>query len=181
MIEQIYTPEKDSFLMKNVLKEKLPKLLKNTPNLKFLEIGSGSGVQLETALKLGVKRKNIFACDINREATRHCKKLGFNCVNSNLFQKIKNKYDIIIFNPPYLPENENEPEDSKLATTGGKNGGELINKFLKRAKQHLTKNGRIFLLTSSLTKKIDWQNYKKRKISNVKIFFEELYMWELTQ
>jgi len=178
---QIYSPEEDSFLLQEILNKKLPNIIKEKPNLKFLEIGPGSAIQLKTTLKLGIKKENIFSCDINPDAIKHCKKLKFNCINSNLFEKIKNKYDVIIFNPPYLPENELEPEDSKLATTGGKNGSEIINKFLIQAKKHLTKNGIILLLTSSLTKKINWQNYKKKKLITKKIFFEELYVWELKQ
>jgi len=176
---QIYSPEEDSFLLQKILEKKLQNLLKEKPNLKFLEIGPGSGIQLKTVLKLKVKKENIFSCDINPDAIKHCKKLKFNCINSNLFQKIKNKYDVIIFNPPYLPENELEPKDSKLATTGGKHGSKVINQFLKQAKNHLTKNGTILLLTSSLTKKINWQNFKKKKIATKKIFFEELHIWEL--
>jgi len=176
---QVYQPEEDSFLLQKTLEEKLPKLLKEKPLLKFLEIGSGSGIHLKTALSLGIKNQNIFSCDINKDAIMHCKKLGFNCIKSNLFKKVKSKYDIIIFNPPYLPENPLEPKDSKLATTGGKYGSEVINNFLKQAKSHLTKNGTIFLLTSSLTKKTNWQDYKKKKISTKKIFFEELYVWEV--
>ena len=176
---QIYQPEEDSFLLQRTLKEKLPKLLKENSDLKFLEIGAGSGIQLKMAYDLGVKKQNIFSCDINSDSVRYCKKLGFNCVSSNLFEKIKKKYDVIIFNPPYLPENELEPKDSKLATTGGKRGSEIINEFLLQAKSHLAENGTIFLLTSSLTGKLNWKNYKKKKVANKKIFFEELYIWEL--
>jgi release factor glutamine methyltransferase len=169
----IYLPEKDSYLLSDVLK----KQIKNK-NITCLEIGIGSGIQLQTLKKL--KIKNIFGVDINLQAVQHCKKLGFNCIQSNLFEKIKDKYDLIIFNPPYLPENKKEPKNSRLATTGGKKGSEIINKFLKQAKKHLNKDGKIFLVTSSLTKGIKWNSFKKKKIASQKLFFEELYVWELT-
>ena len=98
--------------------------------------------------------KNIKGVDINKEAIKHCKKLGFDCFYSNLFSKVKEKFDVILFNPPYLQENKKEDEESKLATTGGKEGSEIVNKFLEQVKKHLNKNGKIFLLTSSLTKGI---------------------------
>ena len=124
----IYQPAEDSYLLSNVLEKQIPELLKSNPELKVLEIGSGSGVQLQKLKELGVK--NISACDINPEAVKHCKKLGFHCKESDLFSNIKEKFDLIIFNPPYLPRNPDEPEDSQTATTGGKTGAEIINKFL---------------------------------------------------
>lgn len=175
----IYEPEEDSYFLSEVLTEAIPKILKQNSNLKFLEIGCGSGVNLQTALKAGIKKQNIFSSDINKDAVEHCKKLGFNSVQSNLFSKIKEKYDLIAINPPYLPDDKKEDKESKLITTGGKNGGELINEFLKQAKAHLNENGKIFLLTSSLTKSINWLNYKKKLIAKKKLFFEELSVWEL--
>ena len=173
----VYQPAEDSYLMQNVLETKIPILLKRNPCLSVLEVGSGSGIQLQKIKELGVK--NILSCDVNSDAVKECKRIGFNCVNSNLFSNIKDKYDIIIFNPPYLPENIDEPQDSRIATTGGKFGSEVINKFLFQAKKHLKSNGKIFLLTSNLTKKINWQNFKKKKIAEKKLFFEKLFVWEL--
>jgi len=178
-MSSIYFPAEDSFLLSSTLKEKLPELILKNTTYKFLEVGAGSGVQLKTLFEIGVAKKNIFSCDINLEAVEHCKKLGFNCVQSNLFKKIKGKYNFIIFNPPYLPKDPHEPLDSQVATTGGKRGSEIINKFLQQAKTHLAKEGRIFLLTSSLTKGIKWKGYKKKTIAKEKLFFEELCVWEV--
>ncbi len=178
---EIYTSEEDSFLLSKVLAIQIPKLLKQNQNLTFLEIGCGSGIQLETALRLGIKKQNIFSCDINPDAVKHCKNLNFNCIQSDLFQNIKGKYHLIIFNPPYLPEDIQEPKDSRIATTGGKKGSEIINKFLKQAKNYLKKDGRIILLTSSLTKGIKWQNWKKKIIEREKLFFEHLYVFEISE
>jgi len=177
---QVYQQAEDSSLLSEVLKKQLSKLLDKNPELNFLEIGVGSGIQLETALNLSIKNENIFGCDINPNAIKHCKKLGFNCIKSNLFENIGEKFDIIIFNPPYLPEDKNEPKDSRLATTGGKNGSEVINKFLKQAKKHLKKDGKIFVLVSSLTKGINFKCYRKKIVGRKKIFFEELIVLKLS-
>jgi release factor glutamine methyltransferase len=182
MKPEIYLPREDSYLLSKVLEEQILKLLKENPNLIFLEIGSGSGIHLETALKSGIKKQNIFCCDINPFAVKHCKKLGFNCVNSDLFENIKNfrlRFDLIIFNPPYLPKDPLEPEDSRISTTGGEKGSEIINKFLKQARDYLNKNGKIFLLTSSLSGGINFLDYKKKILAKKKLFFEELFVWEL--
>jgi release factor glutamine methyltransferase len=175
----IYYPAEDSFLLSSVLEKKIPKVVSKKPNMKVLEVGSGSGIQLKTLLKIGIKKENLFSCDLNPKAVKSCKKLGFNCIHSNLFENISGKYNIIIFNPPYLPEDFAEPKDSKLSTTGGKKGSEIINKFLHQAKSHLKEDGKIFLVTSSLTKGIKWKNYRKKLLAKQKLFFEELYVWEL--
>jgi release factor glutamine methyltransferase len=175
----IYQPAEDSYLFSEILKKQLPILLKKNPNLTFLEIGAGSGIQLQTALDSGVKKQNIFACDINSQAVKHCKNLGFNCIKSNLFENIKGKYDMIIFNPPYLPEDKLEPKDSKVSTTGGKQGSEILNKFLNRAKNYLTKQGKVFILISSLTKFINFKDAKTKILGTKKLFFEELYVLQL--
>ena len=178
-MNEIYYPEEDSYLLSKVLEKKIPKLLSKNQDLTFLEIGSGSGIQLKTALKSGIKKQNIFSCDINPVAVKYCKELNFNCVYSDLFENIKSKYDLIIFNPPYLPEDSQEPKDSKISTTGGEKGSEIINKFLKQAKNHLNENGKIFLLISSLTKEINYLDYDKNILAKKKLFYEELSVWEL--
>jgi release factor glutamine methyltransferase len=176
----IYQPSEDSYLLSEILKQELPNLLEKNPDLRFLEIGAGSGIHLETAFTSGVKRENIFSGDINQKAVDHCSLLGFHCIHSDLFQKIGGKFDLIIFNPPYLPDDKNEPADSKLATTGGVKGSEIINEFLVQAKKHLKKDGKIFLIISSLTKDLRFTGYKKKEIGCEKMFFETLCVLELT-
>ncbi|MCA9487548.1 MAG: DUF2431 domain-containing protein [Nanoarchaeota archaeon] len=170
----MYEPEEDSYLLSETLK----KQIKNK-KLKVLEIGIGSGIQLETLNELGVTA--IFGVDINKDAVKLCLKKGFNCAVSNLFSKVEGKFDLIIFNPPYLPEDKREDEESKLATTSGEKGSELINKFLNQAEKYLSKKGKIFLLTSSLTKGINWKYWKKKKIAEKKLFFEKLFVWKLNK
>lgn len=176
-----YKPSEDSFLMSRILKEQLPNLLKQNPNLRFLEIGAGSGIHLQTALELGIKKQNIFSSDIDIKAVDHCNLLGFRCIQSDLFENIKDKYHLIIFNPPYLPEDKNEPTDSKLQTTAGKKGNEIILRFLKDAKNYLEKNSKIFLITSSLSPEINFKNlgYKEKEIGCEKLFYERLCIWVL--
>lgn len=175
-MKEIYLPSDDSFLLSEILEKEILKLSNDKSEIKVLEIGCGSGIQLQTFKKAGIKKQNIFSCDINSKAVKHCKKLGFNSIKSNLFEKIKGKFDVITFNPPYLPSDKFDKEKD---TTGGKTGSEVINKFLKQAKSHLTKNGKIILLVSSYTKKINWLNYKKKLLGKKKLFFERLYVWEL--
>ena len=119
--------------------------------------------------------------DINPDAIKLLKKKfsKSKVVLSDLFSKVPKtqKFDLIIFNPPYLPNNS---FDKQPDTSGGKNGSEIINKFLKSAKKYLSKKGKIFLITSSFTKEIDWQDYEKKLLGENRVFFEEIYVWELS-
>lgn len=173
----MYSPKEDSFLLSDTLKI----YLKNkNKEIKLLDMGSGSGIQAETCRKLGFK--NITVVDIDKESIQHLKKQKFKTIKSNLFENIKDKFEIIIFNPPYLPEHK---YDKKSDTTGGKKGYELIIKFLKQAKKHLEKSGSILLLYSSFSHPKIIQNqakslgYKINLLSTKKLFFEELFVVEL--
>lgn len=172
----LYSPEEDSWLMKDVIK-RINLSLKE----KVLDMGAGTGIQGEMFLKRGLPKKNVFFADISNEAIKYLKKKfsGSKIIQSDLFSKVKGKFNLIVFNPPYLPEDSREPEDSRLSTTGGKHGSEIINEFIKQSKKHLAKKGKIYLLTSSLTRGISWKSYKKKIVARKKIFFEELMVWEL--
>ena len=169
----IYHPAEDSFLLGIQVK----KFAKG----KVLDLGSGSGYQALIALE---KTKNVLASDISKEAVELCKSKGINCIQSDLFSKIKDKFDLIIFNPPYLPLDELEDLDSRLLTTGGKKGNEILIEFLTQAKKYLNKNGRILLIVSSLPpnfeKLFKKHNYKFIKLSEQSFFFERIYCYSLS-
>lgn len=181
----IYQPAEDSYLLLKTLKKYLKENLKNkkiNKNIKILDIGAGTGIQAQACKNL--KFNNILTADINKKAVEHLKKLGFDSIQSNLFENIKDKFNLLIFNPPYLQEDKREPKDSQLATTAGKQGYELIINFLKQAKTHLNKQATILLLFSSLSKpdiilnKAKELGYKYNLLDSQKISFEELYVYE---
>ena len=174
----IYEPAEDSFL----LQESLKKYLKDkSKSLKILDLGSGSGIQALTCKEGGFK--NILISDINQEVINHIKSLNFKTKKSNLFSNIKGKFDLIIFNPPYLPEDKREPKPT-INTTAGKEGYEIIIRFLIQATRHLTKGSSILLLFSSLSqpkiilKKAKTLGYNYSLLNKKKLFFEELYVYE---
>ncbi len=179
-MSEIYEPAEDSYLLSQVLQEQLPELLDKNHGLKFLEIGCGSGINLQAAVSAGLEKEMILGTDINKKAVEHCRTLGFYCLVSDLFEKVKGNFDVIAFNPPYLPLDKNEPKNSRQETTGGKEGNEIIVRFLKQAKEHLSEDGRIFIVISSLAKEIDFEKlgYKARERGFTKLFFEKLTVWE---
>ncbi len=168
----IYEPGEDSYL--------LEKYVKKFAKGKILDMGTGSGIQALAAEK---KCNNVLAADINPEAIALLRKKGINAIKSDLFENIKGKFDTIIFNPPYLPDDSLEDEESKAITTGGLKGNEIINNFLRDAKSHLNKNGVILIVFSSLTgnviKLFKKYNYNYELLESKKIFFEELYAYIL--
>lgn len=182
---KIYSPAEDSFLLSQSLKdffESLPE--EKLKNFKFLDMGTGSGIQAETASEF-LSRENIFCSDLNEDAVKFVKKLGFKVIQSDLFSNPKfagKKFDLISFNPPYLPKDE---FDSEIDTTGGENGDEIPLAFLISAKNFLNDDGKIFLLISSLTpkekieKEIQNQNLKKEIVATKKLFFEQLEVWKI--
>ena len=168
----IYEPSEDSFL--------LAKYVEKFAKGNVLDIGTGSGIQAETALRF---TKDVLAIDIDKESINYVKKKGINAKVSNLFLNVKGKFDLIIFNPPYLPDEELEDEESKKITTGGKYGYEIIERFFNKVNKYLNKNGKILIVFSLLTNKnkvnkiIKKNNLKFRLLESKKIFFEELFCY----
>ncbi|MDP2926392.1 MAG: DUF2431 domain-containing protein [Nanoarchaeota archaeon] len=178
----VYEPQEDSYLMQ----EELIKYLNNieNKNIFILDMGSGSGIQAKTCKDKGFN--NILAADINPESVKALKKQKIKVIESNLFSNIQSnqKFDLIVFNPPYLPEDK---YDKNFDTTAGKYGYELIIKFLKQAKPRLNKNGEILLLFSSLSKPniikkqaIDL-GYDFKLLNKKNLFFEELNVCQLAR
>lgn len=193
----IYEPEEDSFMLKKHIKE----YIKNK-DVKVLDMGTGHCILAEEAQKYS---DNILAVDINPEARGIAEKknlknskefLGrqkckaffseIKFIESNLFQntKLKNrKFDLILFNPPYLPELKGEDEDIKRITTGGKQGFEIIEEFLKTVKKHLNKNAKILLICSTLTGDVEKlfkkYGFKFEIIDKENAFFEKILLYEL--
>ncbi len=172
----IYEPEEDSYLLESIISNYVK-------NKSVLEVGTGSGILAKKAINSGAK--SVLATDINPNAVKKLKEEHINSVKSNLFQKIKAKFDVIICNPPYLPEDKSEDKESRKTTTGGKNGDEFILKFLKQAVKHLEQNGKILLLLSSLTPRNKIINFLSKNslhhklIISKNLFFETLEVWEI--
>ncbi len=172
----IYEPAEDSYLLESVISNYVK-------NKSVLDIGTGSGILAKKAIISGAK--SVLAIDINEHAVKKLKEEGLNSVKSNLFQKINGKFGVILCNPPYLPENKKEDQESKTITTGGKKGDEFILRFLKQATKHLEHKGKILLLLSSLTPRTKIINFlSKNKLSHKSIvsknlFFETLEVWEI--
>ncbi len=148
--ENVYVPAEDSYLLAENLEIEYGKSV--------LEIGTGSGIVAMYASKLTDK---VTATDINFDAIMLAES-NFKANNidnielifGNLFEPIKErKFDVILFNTPYLPTEEGEVLDDNLnyAFDGGLNGRKVIDLFLNEVKNHLNDGGIVQLIQSSLS------------------------------
>ena len=136
------------YLIENVLEiiKKQPKRKKLT----ILDIGTGSGV-IAITLSKQLPNANIVATDISRKAlkvAKHNQQLhhtNVKFVKTNLYKNIKQKFDIVISNPPYIEKNSQTIErkvkryEPKKALYGGEDGLKYFRKIIKDLKTIIKK------------------------------------------
>src|SRR3989344_6320032 len=171
---EIYQPAEDSFL--------LQKYIKRYAEGRVLDMGTGSGIQAKEAVKSSMVRE-VVAVDINKKAVEKLNEENIRkitAIQSDLFENIEGKFNLIIFNPPYLPQDEGIADE---AIYGGRKGWEISERFFEQATKHLINNGKILFLFSSLTNKAKIQeilhNYLLQfsELAKEKHNFEELYVY----
>ena len=125
-------------------------------NSKILDLCTGSG-----AIALAIKKHTnaqIFASDISTKALYVAKKnaknlnLQLKFIHSNMFDGIKQKFDIIVSNPPYIKTEDCKTLDVEvknydpiISLDGGANGLKFYEIIAKDAPKHLMKTGKIVL------------------------------------
>jgi len=196
MTNEVYEPREDSLLLEKYVKKFAKGIV--------LDIGTGSGIQAKAAAE---KADFVIGVDINQKALDFCNRFKSDkmlFLKSDLFSFFEkkcitprngsfdisdiednhfNKFDMIIFNPPYLPEDEN---DRDIALDGGKKGYEIIERFLSEAKKFLAEDGLILLIFSSFTDKekidrlIQKNGFIDEELERVHVSFEDIYCYKIT-
>ena len=141
--------------------------------VKILDIFAGSGC-IGIAVLKNIKNSRVDFADIDKRAIEQIKinlKLSrispkrYKIYQSNLFEKLKGKYNYIFANPPYAAKEklkEVQPSvlryEPRRAILGGKKGLFYIRKFLKEAKKFLKPDGTIYF---------EFDPEQKNEISNI--------------
>lgn len=179
----IYKPREDSYFLSELVEDYLNNIPdKEKREMKVMDMGTGSGIQVETLIEKGVRRENILAIDIDKSAVEKVRK-KVRTIQSDLFKNVEGSFDLIVFNPPYLPSSE---YDNGIDTTGGEKGDEVLTRFIKNLGDYLKKNGEALILLSSLTpryninKTIERKGFKKKKVGEKILFFESLEVWKIS-
>ncbi len=178
ILPEVYNPSDDSFLLLRNLDVK--------PGQSLLEVGCGSGLISIHAATLGV---SVTATDISPmavECTRtNANKNGVrvNARLSDLFDNVSGYFDLIVFNPPYLPSETRSTSWIEKSWSGGEEGSETAVRFLGQAWQHLAPGGTIYLVLSSIgglmsVLKAAKERYECEMLEEVHQFFESVYVYK---
>lgn len=171
-MEDVYAPREDSFLLAHNLPD--------VDGKRVLDIGTGSGILAIEAARRGGR---VVAVDINPDAVEFARasalkndfEIDFRV--SDLFSNVPEKFDVILFNPPYLPY-EGRFDENMPIWCGGKTGRETIERFAKEATAHLNQEGTVAIVFSSITGIGEVQKIFERTGFSTKIVAEEKIPFE---
>jgi len=174
--EGVYPPAEDTYFLITCIQVKKEKIL---------DMGTGAGL---IALHMARQGARVTAVDKSRTAVTNAQEnarinnIEMQVIQSDLFSQIRDCFDVITFNPPYLPPGR--PRD--ISWDGGPGGIQVAGRFLAEAHHHLKKKGRIYLLLSTQsdipTLIAQYQNhYQFYLIDVLPLFFEQLKVFRVTR
>jgi release factor glutamine methyltransferase len=184
VFESVYNPAEDSFLLAQNLAIKKGGLV--------LDMGTGCGLLAVLAV---LKARKVVAVDVNPYAVRcvlHNASLNkvagkIEVRQGSLFETVKadERFDVILFNAPYLPSEAWEEHDlTSLAWAGGESGRCVIDRFVVEAPRYLKTKGRILLVQSTLAdveqslRMLVEQGLVAKVIAESKVAFETIVVIE---
>jgi|AntDeeMetagen134_2_1112570.scaffolds.fasta_scaffold08120_2 release factor glutamine methyltransferase len=141
----VYQPAEDSHLLATAAREEVG------AGERALDVGTGSGYVASALADAGA---DVVASDLNPVACRQAREEGVAAVRGDLLTPFRDSvFDLVTFNPPYLPTPEHREWDDWMerALSGGEDGRRLVDPFIDDVERVLTAEGRVFLLVSSLT------------------------------
>jgi len=174
---EVYAPAEDTYLLLSTIEVHRGE--------RALEMGCGSGLIAMHMAKAGACVTAVDTDERAVTATRNSavmNDLQVRTVLSDLFHEVKGRFDLIVFNPPYLRGEVQGQED--LCWAGGEDGVKLTDRFLREAKDHLEPGGRLLLLISddmdpaALEEALS--EWRMEVLARKSLFFEELRVLKLT-
>jgi release factor glutamine methyltransferase len=154
----VYEPADDTYLAADHLIDVLAG--HEGESLSVLEMGCGSGLLGMIAAKSENVRSVVF-CDKNDRALalarKNCElnedalKADLSFVFTDLFSGIpeSEKFDLMVFNTPYLPRESERLKADETAWDGGEGGIEVADRFLSQSFSRLHPGGEVILVSSS--------------------------------
>ena len=173
--ENVLIPRPDT----EVLVEEVIKLAKEKENIAILDMCTGSGA-IAIALAEYLTNAKITASDKSKKALGVAQKNAKNTkasiqfIESDLFGNIKDKFDIIVSNPPYIESDvikcldKEVQKEPMMALDGGKDGLDFYRKIAKQARAYLNEEGYLAL-------EIGYNQKKKVKELLKKEGYREIY------
>ncbi len=185
---EVYDPAEDTFLLLETIDVK--------PSETVFEIGTGCGI---IALVCAKKGAYVICSDVNPYAVSLTKKNikqnqsklkgGIEVRYGDMFSVLQpeERFDVIIFNPPYLPTSREEKTGGwfDIAVDGGIDGFKLVKPFLRGISMHLKINGRGYFVSTSLVDQWKLENLIKKqgltykRIATQYMGEEDLYIYQV--
>ena len=127
----------------------------------ILDLCTGSGaiaISVYKELEKAGRKVKVTAVDISEDALAVAKEnaqanqADIHFIKSDLFEKVRGRYDLIVSNPPYIPTQEiqtlqREVKDYEphLALDGGKDGLDIYRRIALHAPKYLTRGGALIM------------------------------------
>lgn len=170
----IYKPSEDTYFLRDFLDENI-----ELDGKKFLEIGTGNG---EIAIHAAENGAEVTAVDTNPEALEDVREkarekgLKIEVRESDLFEDVEDQeYDVIVFNPPYLPGEEGIGDEE--IWRGGETGVEVSERFLDGVEAYLSEKSSFFIIASSLAEYESLvSEFNLSIMDEEELWFETLYI-----
>lgn len=152
--ENVLIPQPDT----EILVEKAIEETKKIGNVEILDMCTGSGC-IGISIAKNIENAKVTLVDISENVIEIAKKNALRnkvesqltFIQSNMFEKVEKKFDIIVSNPPYIKTDvipkldkqvQNEPH---IALDGGKDGLKFYKIIIEEAKKYLKENGKLIL------------------------------------
>ncbi|RCN38304.1 putative methylase [Ancylostoma caninum] len=152
--QSVYEPAEDTFLLLDAIEKDIQKLRDISPEI-VLEIGCGSGVVSTFVNQALGGNVTSLATDYNPDAldctveTGRLNGVKIEVVRTDLdngLSHLENKVDILLFNPPYVPTEDNPKNDLERCWAGGPNGRGAVDRLLPRVSKLLSGKGVFYLV-----------------------------------
>ncbi|MCX8174635.1 MAG: methyltransferase [Candidatus Micrarchaeota archaeon] len=185
----VYEPAEDSFMLASYA-------CRIRGGRKILDVGCGCGIASIAAAKADGANV-VFGADINPSAVECARRnaasnkaANASFFISDLFCAIApgEKFDFILFNPPYLPTGQDEKLarfEENAAYDGGESGLEVFFRFSASVADRLAKGGRVAVVATSLgggiervACELEGRVGRARILSQERFFFETIALVE---